>query len=85
MPRNLIRFFLDALHKYLCNNQLQGSLMLAGAIHFVVGATGLVGILLRFIGPVTIVPTILLIGIYMVTSVTKFAQVHWGISSMYVL
>ncbi|XP_078311878.1 solute carrier family 23 member 1-like [Crassostrea virginica] len=61
---------------------LQGSLMLAGAIHFMVGATGLVGILLRFIGPVTIVPTILLIGIYMVTSVTKFAQVHWGISSM---
>ncbi|XP_061184447.1 solute carrier family 23 member 2-like isoform X2 [Saccostrea echinata] len=61
---------------------LQGSLMLAGLIHFVVGATGLVGILLRFIGPVTIVPTILLIGIYMVTSVTKFAQVHWGIASM---
>lgn len=61
---------------------LQGSLMLAGVIHFVVGATGLVGVLLRFIGPVTIVPTILLIGIYMVTSVTKFAQVHWGISSM---
>lgn len=61
---------------------LQGSLMLAGVIHFLVGATGLVGVLLRFIGPVTIVPTILLIGIYMVTSVTKFAQVHWGISSM---
>ncbi|XP_056005753.1 uncharacterized protein LOC125657493 isoform X2 [Ostrea edulis] len=61
---------------------LQGSLMLAGVIHCVVGATGLVGVLLRFIGPVTIVPTILLIGIYMVTSVTKFAQVHWGISSM---
>lgn len=58
--------------------------MLAGVIHFLVGATGLVGVLLRFIGPVTIVPTILLIGIYMVTSVTKFAQVHWGISSMYV-
>ncbi|XP_062569270.1 solute carrier family 23 member 1-like isoform X2 [Saccostrea cucullata] len=61
---------------------LQGSLMLAGLIHFIVGATGLVGILLRFIGPVTIVPTILLIGIYMVTSVTKFAQVHWGIASL---
>ncbi|XP_061184454.1 solute carrier family 23 member 2-like [Saccostrea echinata] len=61
---------------------LQGSLMLTGLIHFLVGATGLVGILLRFIGPVTIVPTILLIGIYMVSAVTKFAQVHWGITCM---
>lgn len=72
------------IHKAVSGLQLQGSLMLAGVIHFVVGATGLVGVLLRFIGPVTIVPTILLIGIYMVTSVTKFAQVHWGISSMFV-
>ncbi|XP_033757145.1 LOW QUALITY PROTEIN: solute carrier family 23 member 1-like [Pecten maximus] len=61
---------------------LQGSLLAAGAIHFLIGATGLVGVLLRFIGPVTIVPTILLIGIYMVKSITKFAQFHWGISLM---
>ncbi|OWF42908.1 solute carrier family 23 member 1-like isoform X2 [Mizuhopecten yessoensis] len=61
---------------------LQGSLLAAGAIHLLIGATGLVGVLLRFIGPVTIVPTILLIGIYMVKSITKFAQFHWGISLM---
>ncbi|XP_060079224.1 solute carrier family 23 member 1-like [Ylistrum balloti] len=61
---------------------LQGSLLAAGAIHFLIGATGLVGVLLRFIGPITIVPTILLIGIYMVKSITKFAQFHWGISLM---
>lgn len=61
---------------------LQGSLLAAGAVHFLIGATGLVGILLRFIGPITIVPTILLIGIYMVKSITKFAQIHWGISLM---
>ncbi|XP_060079225.1 solute carrier family 23 member 1-like [Ylistrum balloti] len=59
---------------------LQGSLLAAGAIHFLIGATGLVGVLLRFIGPITIVPTILLFGIYMTKSITKFAQVHWGIS-----
>ncbi|XP_033757178.1 solute carrier family 23 member 2-like [Pecten maximus] len=59
---------------------LQGSLLAAGAIHFLIGATGLVGVLLKFIGPVTIVPTILLFGIFMVKSITKFAQVHWGIS-----
>ncbi|XP_069128856.1 solute carrier family 23 member 2-like [Argopecten irradians] len=61
---------------------LQGSLLAAGIIHFLIGATGLVGILLRFIGPITIVPTILLFGIFIVKSVTKFSQVHWGIAFM---
>lgn len=58
---------------------LEGSLMCAGAIHFLVGATGLVGFLLRFVGPVTIVPAILLIGIYMTRTAVKFIEVHWGI------
>ncbi|XP_045190076.2 solute carrier family 23 member 1-like [Mercenaria mercenaria] len=61
---------------------LQGSLILAGMIHFLIGATGLVGVLMRFIGPVTIVPAILLIGIYIVRATVNFAKVHWGISFM---
>ncbi|OWF55077.1 solute carrier family 23 member 1-like [Mizuhopecten yessoensis] len=61
---------------------LQGSLLAAGAVHFLLGATGLVGFLLRFIGPITIVPTILLIGIYMTKAVIKFAQVNWPLSLM---
>ncbi|OWF42907.1 Solute carrier family 23 member 2 [Mizuhopecten yessoensis] len=52
-----------------------GSLLAAGAIHFLIGATGLVGFLLKFIGPITIVPTILLFGIYMTKSITKFARI----------
>lgn len=64
---------------------MQGSLLAAGLIHFLIGITGLVGLLLRFIGPVTIVPTILLTGLYLVRAATKFAKVHWGISSMQVL
>ncbi|KAK3094626.1 hypothetical protein FSP39_004171 [Pinctada imbricata] len=59
---------------------LQGSLIVAGVIHFLVGATGLVGFLLRFIGPVTIVPTVLLLGIFITKSVAKFAQVDWGVA-----
>ena len=53
--------------------------MLAGGIHFLIGATGLVGVVLRFVGPVTIVPAILLIGIYMTRAAVKFIEVHWGI------
>lgn len=67
----------------LYNTQLlQGSLILAGLIHCVIGATGLVGFLLRFVGPVTIVPAIFLIGIYLMKATAKFAKVHWGISFM---
>ncbi|XP_069101719.1 solute carrier family 23 member 2-like isoform X2 [Argopecten irradians] len=61
---------------------LMGSLMIAGMIHSLIGMTGLIGILLRFIGPVTIVPAILLVGLYMFKVVTKFVAVHWGIGLM---
>ena len=50
-----------------------------------IGITGLVGVLLRYVGPVTIVPAIFLIGIYLMKATAKFAKVHWGISFMYVL
>jgi len=56
--------------------------MLAGALHFLIGATGLVGVLLRFIGPVTIVPAILLIGLYMTRTAVKFISHQWGIGLM---
>ncbi|KAL4231675.1 hypothetical protein ACF0H5_009254 [Mactra antiquata] len=55
---------------------LQGSLMVAGLIHTFVGATGLVGVLLRFIGPMTIIPAILLIGLFMIKATAKFVIVY---------
>lgn len=76
----LMNTTLDKDQVILFNAQsLMGSLMAAGAIHFLIGATGLVGFLLRFVGPITIVPTILLIGLYMTRTAVKFIQVHWGI------
>ncbi|XP_046557261.1 solute carrier family 23 member 2-like [Haliotis rubra] len=57
-----------------------GSLMLAGVIHTLVGATGLVGLLLRFIGPVTIVPAISLAGLFLSKAASKFSETHWGIA-----
>lgn len=56
---------------------LQGSLMAAGAVHTFVGATGLVGVLLRFIGPITIIPAVLLIGLFMIKATAKFVVVNW--------
>ncbi|KAL4231304.1 hypothetical protein ACF0H5_008884 [Mactra antiquata] len=62
--------------------EMMGPLILVGFIHFLVGASGIVGYLLRFIGPVTIVPTILLIGIYIVKPALDYTQVHWGIAML---
>ncbi|XP_021369666.1 solute carrier family 23 member 1-like isoform X2 [Mizuhopecten yessoensis] len=79
----LVNTTMDADQVILTNTQsLMGSLMVAGFIHFLIGATGLVGFLLRFVGPVTIVPTILLIGLYMTRTAVKFIEVHWGIGLM---
>ncbi|XP_052266034.1 solute carrier family 23 member 1-like [Dreissena polymorpha] len=62
--------------------EMMGPLILAGFLHFLIGATGLVGLLLRFIGPVTIVPTILLIGLYIVKPAMTYTGAHWGITAL---
>ncbi|XP_060079464.1 solute carrier family 23 member 2-like [Ylistrum balloti] len=62
--------------------EFQGCLILVGVIHFLIGMTGAVGFLLRFVGPITVVPTILLSGIFLSKATAKFSKVHWGISSL---
>ncbi|GAB1607768.1 solute carrier family 23 member 1-like isoform X1 [Argonauta hians] len=59
---------------------LQCSLIIIGTLHFLIGATGLVGIVFRYIGPVTITPALLLIGFYLFKVIVKFSETHWGIS-----
>ncbi|KAK3598682.1 hypothetical protein CHS0354_006356 [Potamilus streckersoni] len=59
---------------------LEGSLILAGVIQFFIGVTGLTGLLLRYLGPVTIFTAMLLNGIYIVKACLKFIQAQWGIA-----
>ena len=58
--------------------------MAVGAIHAVIGGTGLIGVLLRFIGPVTVVPTILMLGIYVAEPTMDLAVISWPIALLYV-
>ncbi|XP_065924790.1 solute carrier family 23 member 1 isoform X3 [Magallana gigas] len=76
---------LDQHSEFILKNiqELQGSLVAAGAIQFLIGATGLVSLLLKFIGPITIVPTLLLITVFLVRACVKFASVNWGIALIY--
>lgn len=53
--------------------------MLAGVLHALLGFTGLIGILLRFVGPITVVPCMVLMTIVIMEAVLKLVQVNWGI------
>lgn len=63
-------------------NLLQGSLALAGGIHMLIGFTGTMGLLLKYIGPITIIPAIFLSGVSLYGVLVKFSETHWGISAL---
>ena len=61
---------------------VQGAIILGALVEIVVGATGLVGLLLRFVGPITIAPTIALIGLALFKFGAPIAGAHWPIGGL---
>ncbi|XP_062860868.1 xan_ur_permease domain-containing protein [Trichomycterus rosablanca] len=61
---------------------VQGSIMVGSLFQVLVGFTGLIGLIMQFIGPLTIAPTISLIGLSLFDSAGTSAGNHWGISAM---
>ncbi|XP_034018592.1 solute carrier family 23 member 1-like [Thalassophryne amazonica] len=61
---------------------LQGCIMVASLLQILVGFSGLIGFLMRFIGPLTIAPTVSLIGLSLYDSAGQKCGSHWGISAM---
>ncbi len=60
----------------------QGAIILGAVVEIVVGYSGLTGRLLRFIGPVTMAPTIALIGLALFKLGAPIAGSHWGIGGL---
>lgn len=60
--------------------EVQGNLILASTTQVVVGGLGLIGLILRFVGPLTIAPIVSLIGLSLTHVVSKFCEKQWGIS-----
>ncbi|XP_045105655.1 solute carrier family 23 member 1-like [Portunus trituberculatus] len=65
--------------------QVQGAICVASLFQVVIGFTGVVGILLRWITPMVIVPTITLIGFSLFQVAAAKASSHWGISALTVI
>ncbi|XP_027017824.2 xan_ur_permease domain-containing protein [Tachysurus fulvidraco] len=61
---------------------IQGSIMVGSLFQVLVGFSGIIGLFMRFIGPLTIAPTISLIGLSLFDSAGMNAGNHWGISAM---
>ncbi|MEM7305320.1 MAG: solute carrier family 23 protein [Planctomycetota bacterium] len=61
---------------------VQGAVILGALVEIAFGFTGLVGLLLRFVGPVTIAPTIALIGLALFKFGAPEAGRHWPIGGL---
>ena len=55
--------------------------MVASCVQMLVGFSGLIGFLMRFIGPLTIAPTISLVALPLFDSAGDDAGIHWGIAA----
>ncbi|XP_070531863.1 solute carrier family 23 member 2-like [Ptychodera flava] len=60
--------------------EVQGALMVASTFEFLLGISGAIGLLLRFIGPLTVAPIIVMIGLGMYDIAALFASGQWGIA-----
>ncbi len=61
---------------------IQGAVIAGSLFEIVLGYSGLVGKLLRFVGPITIAPTIALIGLALFKFGAPVAGTHWGIGGL---
>ncbi|XP_040411994.1 solute carrier family 23 member 1-like [Cygnus olor] len=62
--------------------EVQGAIIVASCFQIFVGFSGLIGFLIRFIGPLTIAPTITLVALPLFDSAGNDAGQHWGIAFM---
>lgn len=66
----------------ICHAQIQGAILVSSLLQLVLGFAGLVGLVLRFIGPLAIAPTINLIGLSLFIEAGKKCGTHWGIAAL---
>ncbi|XP_053321350.1 solute carrier family 23 member 1 [Spea bombifrons] len=62
--------------------EIQGAIIMSSIVEVFIGLTGLPGALLNYIGPLTVAPTISLIGLSVFEAAGQRVGSHWGISIM---
>lgn len=62
--------------------EVQGSLMVAAALYLVIGFSGIIGTILKYIGPLTVAPILLLVAVSLLDITTQMGSSHWYICFM---
>ncbi|XP_078695054.1 solute carrier family 23 member 2-like [Branchiostoma floridae x Branchiostoma belcheri] len=65
--------------------EIQGAIMVSAIFQVFLGFSGIVGLLMRFIGPLVIAPTITLVGLALLGAAADFAGKHWGIAALTII
>ncbi|XP_072486548.1 solute carrier family 23 member 1 isoform X2 [Notamacropus eugenii] len=65
--------------------EIQGAIMVSSTVEVIIGLLGLPGALLSYIGPLTVTPTVSLIGLSVFQAAGDRAGAHWGISAFSIL
>ncbi|XP_010224796.1 PREDICTED: solute carrier family 23 member 1 [Tinamus guttatus] len=62
--------------------EIQGAIIVSSLVEVVIGLLGLPGALLSYIGPLTVTPTVSLIGLSVFQAAGERAGSHWGIAAL---
>ncbi|XP_067422907.1 solute carrier family 23 member 1 isoform X1 [Emydura macquarii macquarii] len=62
--------------------EIQGAIIVSSLVEVVIGLVGLPGALLSYIGPLTVTPTVSLIGLSVFQAAGDRAGSHWGIAAL---
>ncbi|NXA51758.1 S23A1 protein, partial [Nothocercus julius] len=62
--------------------QIQGAIIVSSLVEVLIGLLGLPGALLSYIGPLTVTPTVSLIGLSVFQAAGERAGSHWGIAAL---
>ena len=60
--------------------QIQGAIIVASMFQLVIGYFGIIGLILRFITPLTITPAVSMVGLALFEVAGSYASGHWGIA-----
>ncbi|XP_076349426.1 solute carrier family 23 member 2-like isoform X2 [Tachypleus tridentatus] len=62
--------------------EIQGAIIVASIFEIIIGLSGVIGIILQWLTPLVIVPTISLIGLSLFEEAASIASKNWGIAIM---
>ncbi|CAK8682676.1 unnamed protein product [Clavelina lepadiformis] len=63
--------------------EVQGAIAVASSLQVILGFSGAIGFLLRYIGPLTIAPAVALIGLDLFSTASYNAEPQWGIAMLF--